>query len=137
MRQLERSQFTVAGVVVLLLGFFSSSVLASSGVSPDCDEVADEVPDAALPAPSLNIVVVDRGANDATGIQALPTGISVEKNAAPASQDEVELAEDLDSGDAVEEIPPVSTAPETALRLPGVPEEDQPHFRRQMYRTDI
>jgi hypothetical protein len=32
---------------------------------------------------------------------------------------------------------PVSTPPETALRLPGVSEVDQPHFRSQMYRTDI
>ncbi|MDH4124293.1 MAG: hypothetical protein OEW64_02685 [Gammaproteobacteria bacterium] len=138
MKQLGRSQFTVASVAAaLLLGFCSSSVLASSGIRPDCEGVTDDVADPALPAPSLNIVVVDRGPSDATGIQALPTGINAEKIAAPALQDEIELVEDTDAGDALEEAAPVSTPPETALRLHGVAEEDQPHFRRQMYRTDI
>ncbi len=138
MRQFERSQFTVAGVAAaLLLGFCSSSALASSGVRPDCDEVADQVPEPALPAPSLNIVVLDRGTTDATGIQALPKGMSAEKIVAPVLQDNTELVDDAESRDSVEESAPVYTSPETALRLPGVAEEVLPHFRRQMYRTDI
>lgn len=138
MRQLERSQFIVAGVAAaVLLGFCSSSALASSGVRPDREEVADEVPDPALPAPSLSMVVVDRGATDATGIQALPERISNAKIAAPALQDNIKLVDDEEPRENVEESAPANTPPETALRLPGVAEEDMPNFRRQMHRTDI
>jgi hypothetical protein len=121
-----------------LLGLASSAALASSGINVDCNEVTEDLPRPELPSPSLNITVVDHGLGDvAADIQALPSEISAEQIASPVLSDELELAEDSESSDSDSVGVPVSTPPETALRLPGVAEEDQPHFRRQMYRTDI
>jgi hypothetical protein len=123
-----------------LLGLASSAALASSGINVDCNEVTEDLPRPELPSPSLNITVVDHGLGDvAADIQALPSEVAAEQIASPVLSDELELAEDSESGDTDSDSVgvPVSTPPETALRLPGVAEEDQPHFRRQMYRTDI
>jgi hypothetical protein len=136
--QHSRSQYTLAAAA-LLLGICSSAALASSGIKADCDKAIDKLPNPALPSPSLNITVVDHGlADTAADIQSLPGEIAAEKIAPPALAEEIELteenepvSEDDDNGK------PVSTRPETALRLPGVSEVDQPHFRNQMYRTDI
>ena len=136
--EISRSQYSLAAAA-LLLGFCSSSALASSGIKADCNDAIDKLSTPALPTPSLNIRVVDHGLTDsAAGIQALPTEIAADKIATPALSEEIELAEDNEpASEDDEDGKPVSTPPETALRLPGVSEVDQPHFRRQMYRTDI
>ena len=139
-RQLGRSQFTPARATALLLGICCSSAFASSDINADCKEGIERFSDPGLPSLSLNITVVDHGLADAAaGIQALPSEIAAEPIASPALSEDVEFAEGTDPGDADDDSVgvPVGSPSETALRLPGVREEDQPHFRRQMYRTDI
>jgi hypothetical protein len=136
--QHSRSQYTLAAAA-LLLGFCSSAALASSGIKADCDGAIDKLPNPKLPSPSLNITVVDHGMTDtAAGIQSLPTEIAAEKIVSPTLAEEIELTEGNETASEDDDNgKPVSTPPETALRLPGVSEVDQPHFRSQMYRTDI
>lgn len=139
-RQLGRSQFTMARATGLLLGFYCSSAFASSDINADCKEGIERFPNPELPSPSLNITMVDHGLADAAaGIQTIPSEIAAEKIASPALSVDVEFAEGTEPSDADDDsvAVPASSPPETALRLPGVREEDQPHFRRQMYRTDI
>lgn len=118
----------------LLVVFWGAAAQASSGIDVDSNEVTEAPPTPELPSPSLNVPVLDRDLADAGNHVGKPaaatrTDKSAEKVVAPALADDVEDADDA-SG-------PVSTPPETALRLPGVAEEDLPRFRRQMYRTDI
>ena len=58
--------------------------------------------------------------------------------AALAEVADVNLNDGSDSSSAKkDDSVPLRELPETALRLPGVSEKEQPRFRRQMYRTDI
>jgi hypothetical protein len=116
----------------LLLGFCCSYAVASSNICSDCNQVydvSDEMSSPALPSPSLNIDVLDAVAD-----VAVPADETTAENiVSPVLAEDVEddgEADDRSSG-------PVTGPPETALHLPGVAEEDQPRFRRQMYRTDI
>lgn len=136
-RQPQQSQFMRAAAT-LLLAICSSSVFASSGVISDCDEVTAALSTPALPSPSLNIKVVDHGLVDAAAdMQASAVELTAEKMASPALTEDLELTDDVEESGAEDASSPVNDAPETALRLPGVAEQDLPHFRRQMYRTDI
>ena len=128
----------VAAAMALLLGFCSSAAIASSGVAAGNDEVTDALPAPALPSPSLNIKMTDRGlVSAAADMQASAAELSADKVASPALAEDIELTEDQEDDDQGAGGNPVTDAPETALRLPGVAEQDLPHFRRQMYRTDI
>jgi len=127
-----------AAATALLLGFCSSSVFASSGVSTDGDEVNAALSTPALPSPSLNIKKVDLGLVNATAdMQASAARLSAEKMTSPTLADDIELTDDVEDDDANDTTSPVNDTAETAVRLPGVAEQDLPHFRRQMYRTDI
>jgi hypothetical protein len=125
-------------VTLLFLGFGASSAVASSGIITDSDE------DTALPAlapspPSLNMQMVDRGRVDdaAADMRASAVELASDKMASPTLVDDNELTDDVEDNAADDASSPVTDTPETALRLPGVAEQDLPHFRRQMYRTDI
>ncbi len=65
---------------------------------------------------------------------------AAEKITAPALAEvaDVNLSDSGESSSAETDVAvPANNLPETALKLPGVAEKDQPRFRRQMYRTDI
>ena len=139
----RRSKYALSGATVaLLLGTWSTSALASSGFKTHCSEVTHELPAPEIPAPSLNIKLADHGLIDATadmnapasepGNETLPSPAlaDIKNKSAPETANDDNLVEDA-------KAVPVSKPSETALTLPGVPEEDQPRFRRQMYRTDI
>jgi hypothetical protein len=130
-----RLQLILRGTTAsLLLVAWSSFALASSGIETDSKEVSEEPPTPALPSPSLNVDVADHAHIDATAGMGTAAGSpSDEEVARPVLVEDVEADATSDEETAV----PVSDPPETALRLPGVAEEDQPRFRRQMYRTDI
>lgn len=133
--QSGRSPFALAGACgALLFGFWCATASASSGFDVDCNEVTEAPPTPELPTPSLNVQVVDHGLVDASAnIAAPPAALSADDMVAPTLVDDV--ADDGEDDDQASG--PVSTPPETALRLPGVSEEELPRFRRQMYRTDI
>ena len=112
--QLDRSgRFSAGAATALLLGLACSSVFASNdhGLTDSAADMNDPASD--------------------------PTA---EKLTSPALVEvaDVSLTDSSDSSSAKEDdAVPVNDLPETAVRLPGVSEADQPRFRRQMYRTDI
>ena len=127
----------LGSAATLLLGGWCSSVLASNDVTAECEAL----PAVEIPAPSLTIRRTDHGLTEsAADMKDAATEPSSEEVSSPALADAAST-KSTDSTDteaeADENAVPVSNPPETALRLPGVSEEDQPRFRRQMYRTDI
>jgi len=121
------------------VSFCSASAFASSSVTPDPDETTQKLPVPELPSPALDIRAADTALVDGAAELSLPgTELAAEKLTAPVPDSPVELSDDADAlGDDETLDEAVKSPPETALRLPGVAEEDHPHFRRQMYRTDI
>jgi hypothetical protein len=141
-KQLDRSDRFLAGAATaLLFGLSCSSAFASNGFKSDCDEVNDALPAVEVPTPSLTIRVVDHGLTDSAADMKDPASDpAVEKVTSPALVEvtDVNLNDSSESSSAEEDDAiPANDLPETALKLPGVSEKDQPGFRRQMYRTDI
>ena len=141
-KQLDRSERFLAGAAAaLLFGLSCSTAFASNGFKSDCDEVNDALPAVEIPAPSLTIRVVDHGLTDSAADMKDPANDpAAEKITAPALAEvaDVNLSDSGESSSAETDVAvPANNLPETALKLPGVAEKDQPRFRRQMYRTDI
>jgi hypothetical protein len=141
-KQLDKSGRLVAGATLtLLVGLACSSAFASNGIKLDCDEANDTLPAIEIPTPSLVIRAVDHGLTDSAADMKDPASDpGVEKISSPALAEvtDVSLNNSSESSSADEDdAVPVNDLPETALRLPGVSEKEQPRFRRQMYRTDI
>ena len=141
-KQLHKSGRIFAGATTtLLLGLACSSAFASNGFKLDCDEVNETLPAVEAPTPSLVIRTVDHGLTDSAADMKDPASDpGVEKISSPALAEvtDVSLNNSSESSSADEDdAVPVNDLPETALRLPGVSEKEQPRFRRQMYRTDI
>ena len=141
-KQLDKSGRFLAGATsTLLLGLACSSAFASNGFKLDCDEVNETLRAVQIPTPSLVIRAVDHGLTDSAADMKDPASDpSVEKISSPALAEvaDVSLNNSSESSSANEDdAVPVNDLPETALRLPGVSEKEQPRFRRQMYRTDI
>ncbi len=137
---MERSKFALTGgTTALLLIVGCSSAFASSGFKTHCSEATDQPPTPELPVPSLNVQVVDHGLIEvAADMKAPATEPGAEKITSPALAEVATSIENSetdkqDNNSAVSDSDPLGTA----LRLPGVSEEDQPRLRRQMYRTDI
>jgi hypothetical protein len=140
--QLDRSERLLAGAATaLLLGLSCSTAFASNGFKSDCDEVNDALPAVEVPTPSLTIRVVELGlTNSAADMKDPASDPSIEKVTSPALTEvaDVNLNDSSESSSAEkDDTIPANDLPETALKLPGVAEKDQPRFRRQMYRTDI
>lgn len=141
-KQLNRSgQFWAGASTALLFSLACSSAFASNGFTADCDSVNETLSNVEIPNSSLAIRTVDHGLTDSAADMKDPASDpSVEKIAAPALADvsDVSLNDSSDSSSVEEDnVVPANDLPETALRLPGVSEKEQPRFRRQMYRTDI
>jgi hypothetical protein len=141
-RKLNRSgRFQAGAATALLLGLSCSAANASNGFRSDCDEVNDALPEVEVPTSSLTIRLVDHGETDSAADMKDPASDpAIEKVSSPALAEvaEVNLNDSSESSTAeADDTNPVSDLPETALKLPGVAEKDQPRFRRQMYRTDI
>ena len=125
-------------VTLLFLGLGAASAVASSGIIADSDEDNAALPALAPSPPSLNMRRADRGGDDtAADMQVSAVELASDKMASPTLVDDIELADDVKDNGADDASSPVTDTPETALRLPGIAEHDLPHFRRQMYRTDI
>ena len=112
--QPERSGRLLAGTATaLLLGLVCSSVFASNdhGLTDSAADMNDPASDPTAEKLTSRTLaeVADAGLNDSS-------------ESSSANEEDADSANDL---------------PETALRLPGVSEEEQPRFRRRMYRTDI
>jgi hypothetical protein len=140
--QLDRSGRFLAGIATsLLLGLACSSAFASNGLTINCDEVSESLAAIQIPTPSLTIITVDYGLTDSAADMKDPASDpAAEKLTSPALAEvaDVNLNDSSESSSANEDdAVPANDLPETALKLPGVSEEDQPRFRRQMYRTDI
>lgn len=141
-KQLHRlGRFLAGAATVLLLGLSCSTVFASNGFKSDCDEVNDALPAVEIPTPSLTIRLVDHGETDSAADMKDPASDpAIEKVTSPALAEvaDVKLNDSSESSSTeTDDAIPVNDLPETALKLPGVAEKDQPRFRRQMYRTDI
>jgi len=141
-KQLNGSgRILVGATSTLLLGLACSSAFASNGFKLDCDEINAALAAVEIPTPSLAIRAVDYGLTDsAAELKDPASDPSVEKITSPALAEvaDVNLNDSSESSSAEEgDVLPANGLPETALRLPGVSEEDQPRFRRRMYRTDI
>ena len=142
-KQLHKSsaRLLAGATSTLLLGLACSSAIASNGFTLDCDEVNEALPAVEIPTPSLVIRAVDHGLTDSAADMKDPASDpGAEKISSPALAEvaDVSLDDSSESSSAEEDdAVPVNDLPETALRLPGVSEEQQPRFRRQMYRTDI
>ncbi len=137
---MERSKFALTGgTTALLLIVCYSSAFASNGFKTHCSEATDQPPTPELPAPSLNVQIVDHGLIEfAADMKAPATEPGAEKITSPALAEVATSTADSETNkqdkiSAVSDSDPLGTA----LRLLGVSEEDQPRFRRQMYRTDI
>jgi hypothetical protein len=140
--QLDRSgRLLAATATALLLGLACSSAFASNGFTIDCDAVSESLATIEIQTPSLAIRTVDHGLTDSAADMKDPaSNPTSEKITSPALAEvaNVGLTDSSESSPANEDDAiPVNSLPETALRLPGVSEEDQPRFRRRMYRTDI
>ncbi len=134
----DRSKNALLGsATALLLGAWCSSALASNDITAECEAL----PAVEVPSARLTIKRTDHGLTDSAADMKDPATEPGSKNMnSPALADVAanKLADTADTAAEAEEIAvPVSNPSETALRLPGVSEEDQPRFRRQMYRTDI
>ena len=141
-KQLHRlGRFLAGAATVLLLGLSCSTVFASNGFKSDCDEVNDALPAVEIPTPSLTIRLVDHGETDSAADMKDPASDpAIEKVTSPALAEvtDVKLNDSSESSSTeTDDAIPINDLPETALKLPGVAEKDQPRFRRQMYRTDI
>ncbi len=146
-KQLHRPSPFIAGATTALAFVLSgSAAFASNGFKSDCDEVNDALPAVEIPTPSLTtpplaIRVVEHGLTDSAADMKDPASDpTVEKLSSPALTEVVDVTMDDSSESTMkkeDDAVPVNNLPETALRLPGVSKEDQPRFRRQMYRTDI
>ena len=138
----RRSMQTVTRwAMVAALGSWCSLSLASNGIKSNCTDLNNQPVTVRIPAPSLTVTVVDHGLTDAAADMkesaSEPSGENIPTSAL-ADAVETDAVESSDSATQVENIDePIKKTPETALHLPGVPEEDQPRFRRQMYRNDI
>jgi hypothetical protein len=140
--QVDRSERLLAATATaLLLGLGCSSAFASNGFTIDCDQVSESLPAIAIQTPSLTLRNIDYGQTDSAADMKDPASDpTAEKITSPtlAEVADVSLTDNSESSSANEDdAAPVNNLPETALRLPGVSEEDQPRFRRRMYRTDI
>ncbi len=141
-KQQNRLGRSIAGAVTALLLMLSvSSALASNEFKPECDEFTDAVPDVEISTRVLTIRVTDHGlSSSAADMKDSASDPADEKVVSPALAEvvEVKLSDGSETSSVEEDdSAPVSDLPETALKLPGVSERDQPRFRRQMYRTDI
>ena len=141
-KQLHRlGRFLAGAATVLLLGLSCSAAFASNGFKSDCDEVNDALPAVEIPTPSLTIRLIDHGETDSAADMKDPASDpAIEKVTSPALAEvaDVKLNDSSKSSSTeTDDAIPVNDLPETALKLPGVAEKDQPRFRRQMYRTDI
>ena len=141
-KQLHRSgRFLAGAATALLLGLTCSTANASNGFKSDCDKVNDALPAVEIPTPPLAIRLVDHGETDSAADMKDPASDpAIEKVTSPALAEvtDVNLNDSSESSSAdKDDASPASDLPETALKLPGVAEKDQPRFRRQMYRTDI
>lgn len=141
-KQLHRlGRFLAGAATVLLLGLSCSAAFASNGFKSDCDEVNDALPAVEIPTPSLTIRLIDHGETDSAADMKDPASDpAIEKVTSPALAEvaDVKLNDSSESSSTeTDDAIPVNDLPETALKLPGVAEKDQPRFRRQMYRTDI
>ena len=141
-KQLHRlGRFLAGAAAVLLLGLSCATAFASNGFKSDCDEVNDALPAVEIPTPSLTIRLVDHGETDsAADMKDAASDPAIEKVTSPALAEvaDVKLNDSSESSSTeTDDAIPVNDLPETALKLPGVAEKDQPRFRRQMYRTDI
>lgn len=138
-KQLDRSERFLAAAV--LFGLSCSTAFASNGFKSDCDEVNDALPAIEIPSSSLTIRVVDHGLTDSAADMKDPASDPAAEKVTAPTLTEVADVKLSDSGESIsaetDDAVPVNDLPETALKLPGVAEEDQPRFRRQMYRTDI
>ena len=131
----------LGGTVALLLGAWSASALASNGFDTHRTETDDALPAPNIPAPSLTVEVAEPGLTIASAhIDAPAAKPGSESAVSPAWADVTKNppTDDLDKqADADESTGSKTQPPGPALRLPGVSDENLPHFRRQMYRTDI
>lgn len=129
----NRTNHYLGGAAALLFGLSCSFVHASNLVKSDCDEMTDPPAATANTAPQMNIKLTDHGLTDSASDMKDPASDpAAEKVSSPAlAEDQDEAATETDATVAVDDLP------ETALRLPGVSEQELPRFRRQMYRTDI
>lgn len=134
-------RFPAGAATVLLLMLPLSSVFASNAFKPECNAFEDPPPTVEPPTPVLVMRVADHGLTDSsadmTDSASDPTD---EKVVSPALAEvaDVNLPDSSDTSAAEEDDAiPATSLPETAVKLPGVSEKEQPRFRRQMYRTDI
>lgn len=137
-----RAKFALAGATsALLLGLACAPSFASQGFKSDCVEMNEAPSSIELPARSYVIRHVDHGLTDSAADMKDPAGNPIdEKVNSPALADVSDGSRDNAADTDAEEKEvsvPSDDLPESAVRLPGVSEEDYPRFRRQMYRTDI
>jgi hypothetical protein len=123
------------------LGAWSASALASNGFDAQCTEADDALPASKIPTPSLTVEVAEHALTIASAHMDAPAAKpGSESVVSPALADVTKepSTDDLDNqADADESTGSNTQPPGPALRLPGVSDENLPHFRRQMYRTDI
>jgi hypothetical protein len=141
-KHLDRSNLARTGsVTALLLSFFCTSALASNSVKLPCKDASNDLSTPDFPALALNVKHIDHGLIDAAADMKLSPAVPAKEKLPSSALAEIKSSPDSnDVEDTIEndESPAaVSGSPETALRLPGVAEKDQPRFRRQMNRTDI
>lgn len=141
--RLHKSKRYIGGATAaLLLGFSCTSAFAADAIKSACDKISDAPQGVEISDQSLSIKLVDHGPTDsAADMKAPAADPAVEKLTSPALaadtadtpliDSEETSATETDAAVAADDLP------ETALRLPGVSEEELPRFRRQMYRTDI
>jgi hypothetical protein len=133
----NRTNRYVGSASALLLSLSCSFTYASNLVKSDCDEMNDPPAADASSAPPLAIKMTDHGLTDSASDMRDPASDpAAEKVSSPILADDAEetvteSVTETDASVAVDELP------ETALRLPGVSDQELPRFRRQMYRTDI
>lgn len=140
-RDNKSGRLAANAAATLLLGLACSSAFASNSFKLDCDDVSDALAAVEIPTSSLNIRAADHGLTDSAADMKDPASDpGAEKLTSPALAEvaDVSLDDSVESSAADnDDTVPVNDLPETALRLPGVSEKEQPRFRRQMYRTDI
>ena len=140
--RLHRSIRYLSGTLAaLLFGLGTTSVLASDPDSSACDKIGEAPQGVEIPAPSLQVELVDYGATDSASddMKAPAADPADEKlTSAELAADATETGlTDSENDSASETESTVDNLPKTSLRLPGVSEKDEPQFRRRMYRTDI
>lgn len=132
-----------AAAVMFILG--CSSAFANNSFKENCPEANDSPPSVEIQSPALVLRTVDLGLTDSSADMkdpaSEPSTAEITSSTTPALADvaDVSLTDSNETASSVKEDDaiPSNKLPETALRLPGISEESQPRFRRQMYRTDI